>query len=200
LRDATNQSHSGQFWDRAADVASVEFYGPGSGSWVAAAGNPVTPRNDHTLTLLPGGRVLVAGGFSNRLDGAGNTLASAELYDPGMYGLAWFSSLPNAAAHGRIARPCCRSTPTATGTTAMSIGGKRRGSVQLGGGNGIGLARAGPGSRPASSRCVLDRPSRLCGMRAAAAAMAPSVESASATRVVSGRPSSHRCEQGKRDK
>src|SRR5450432_2269941 len=41
-------------------------------------GNMVTARLYHTSTLLPNGKVLVAGGF----DSSGNYLASAELYDP----------------------------------------------------------------------------------------------------------------------
>ena len=41
-------------------------------------GSLATARYDHTSTLLPNGKVLVAGG----LDSIGNPLASAELYDP----------------------------------------------------------------------------------------------------------------------
>src|SRR5439155_14224826 len=40
-----------------------------------------TDRNLHTLTLLPSGQVLVAGGFSGGW-GVCNDLSSAELYDP----------------------------------------------------------------------------------------------------------------------
>ena len=47
-----------------------------SGTWTAT-GSLATARDDHTATLLPNGKVLVAGGY----DGSG-TLASAELYDP----------------------------------------------------------------------------------------------------------------------
>src|SRR5439155_441447 len=49
-------------------VASAELYDPASGSW-AVTGIPVTGISSRTATLLPNGKVLVAG-------------ASAELYDP----------------------------------------------------------------------------------------------------------------------
>src|SRR5438309_1560932 len=41
-------------------------------------GSLITARSHHTATLLPNGKVLVAGG----LDSSSNSLASAELYDP----------------------------------------------------------------------------------------------------------------------
>jgi N-acetylneuraminic acid mutarotase len=50
----------------------------GPGLWSRAA-SLATGREEHTATLLPNGKVLVAGGT----DGRGKVLASAELYDPG---------------------------------------------------------------------------------------------------------------------
>ena len=58
-------------------LASAALYDPGSGSWTAT-GNMVTPRTDFTATLLPDGKVLVAGGLHS-----GVLAAAAELYDPG---------------------------------------------------------------------------------------------------------------------
>jgi hypothetical protein len=57
-------------------VASAELYDPSTGSF-STTGKMIVTRRDHTATLLPDGRVLIAGG-----DGDGSGLISAELYDP----------------------------------------------------------------------------------------------------------------------
>jgi N-acetylneuraminic acid mutarotase len=62
-------------------LRSAELYDPRTGRWMAA-GSMRAARASHTATLLPTGRVLVAGGESGQLDGS-SVLASAELYDPG---------------------------------------------------------------------------------------------------------------------
>jgi hypothetical protein len=54
---------------------SAELYDPASGTWTAT-GSLTDPRYVHTATLLPTGKVLVAGGENNS-----GTIASAELYD-----------------------------------------------------------------------------------------------------------------------
>ena len=55
-------------------VANAELFDPANGTWTPT-GPLNTPRFAHTLTLLPSGKVLVAGGY----DGS-NYLRSAELY------------------------------------------------------------------------------------------------------------------------
>ena len=58
----------------------AEIYDPTTGVW-ALTGRPGQERYRHTLTLLPDGRVLVAGGFV----GSGDTSWSppnAEIFDP----------------------------------------------------------------------------------------------------------------------
>src|ERR1017187_1647638 len=56
---------------------SAELYDPATGTWTAT-GTMTTNREFHTATLLPNGKVLIAGGFS----GSGGYFSSAELYDP----------------------------------------------------------------------------------------------------------------------
>jgi hypothetical protein len=59
-------------------LASTEIYDPASGTW-ALTGDLITKRHVHTATLLPDGKVLVAGGNYGSVGGP--TLSSAELFD-----------------------------------------------------------------------------------------------------------------------
>ena len=61
--------------------ARAELYDPSTGTFTAI-GNMTTPRYMHTATLLPNGKVLIAGGRQSSDPASPPTLSSAELYDP----------------------------------------------------------------------------------------------------------------------
>ena len=82
----------GRFSTRNPDVhASAEIYDPVSGAW-SPTGFLLTPREGHSATLLPDGRVLVVNGYYR------SWLASAEVYDP--VSEAWSEITAPLSCHG----------------------------------------------------------------------------------------------------
>lgn len=71
---------AGGFTNNGGTAASAELYDPAggtNGTWTAT-GSLIGPRGYHTATLLPNGKVFVAGGYT----GGSSGLPTAELFDP----------------------------------------------------------------------------------------------------------------------
>ena len=88
-----------------ARAQSAEIFDPtgnGGAGTFAATGNMATPRWGHTASVLPSGKILIAGG-----GGSGD--ASAELFDPaGNAGAGTFAATGlMTVAHGRTPRRAC---------------------------------------------------------------------------------------------
>ena len=103
-------------------LRSAELYDPASGTW-SATGSLTTARYDHTATLLPNGKVLVAGGYN------GGPLSSAELYDIGLGFMRpdWQPQITTATS------------PLVLGSSLMLTGSRFQGISQASGGNCPGL-------------------------------------------------------------
>ena len=115
-------------------LISAEVFG-GAGTW-SPTGSLGFPRQSHTATLLPDGKVLVAGGTSTPF---GPAIASAEIFDPGPGSWSPTANLTTARqshtatalSNGKVLVAGGASAGLAAGTVFQSVAGDLRAEAQL---------------------------------------------------------------------
>ena len=80
-------------------MGSVETYDPTTGRWTAGANMMSSPRTGATATLLPSGKILIAGGFSNN-DSSGGTVALNTAIVPARIASDWNARFLFSASFG----------------------------------------------------------------------------------------------------
>lgn len=65
-----------------ATTSSAEVYDPAANTWTVVPGGMLQSRSDAGAALLDGGRVLIAGGYSQTSGSTPNPLSETELFDP----------------------------------------------------------------------------------------------------------------------
>ncbi len=63
-------------------LATAEIYDPATNTWTETAGPMNVARRSHTSTLLPDGKVLIAGGGNGASTTTSQAIQSAEIFDP----------------------------------------------------------------------------------------------------------------------
>jgi hypothetical protein len=101
--------------------ASAELFAVASTTFVAAP-SMAAPRSAHTATLLPDGRVLVAGGDAYDASGRPTATATAEIYDPDPFPGTWTAT----AGDMEIPRSGHQATLLADGRVLMTGGSTSR--------------------------------------------------------------------------